>query len=54
MEIGNLSRKEFKVMARNMIKELGSEMDEQGEESEIFNKEKIYKEELNRDGKYNN
>ena len=39
MEIGNLSKKEFKVMAINMIKELGSKMDGQGAESEIFNKE---------------
>ena len=39
MEIGNLSKKEFNVMAINMIKELGRRMDEEGEGSEIFNKE---------------
>ena len=39
MEIGNLSKKEFRVMTVKMIKELGRRMDTQSEKSEIFNKE---------------
>ena len=39
MEINHLPNIEFKVMMAKMLKELGRRMDEEGEGSEIFNKE---------------
>ena len=39
MEIGNLPKKEFRVMITKMIKELRRRMDAQSEELEVFKKE---------------
>ena len=39
VEIGNLPKKDFRVVIIKMIKELGRRMDTQSEKSEIFNKE---------------
>ena len=37
MEIGNLSKKEFRVMIINMIQELGKLMDAKSEKLQVFN-----------------
>ena len=39
VEIGNLPKKEFKVVIVKMIKELKRRMDAQSEKLEVFNKE---------------
>ena len=50
VEIGNLPDKEFKVMIKMMLKELGRRMDEH---SENFNRVVKYKKEQNRAEEYN-
>ena len=39
VEIGNLPKKEFRVVIVKMIKELGRRMDTQSEKLKVFNKE---------------
>ena len=39
VEIGNLPKKEFRVVIVKMIKELGRRMDAQSKKLEVFNKE---------------
>ena len=55
LEIGNLPKKEFKVMIIKKIQELGRRMDAQSKKSEVFNKQlQNHKETPNRDEEYNN
>ena len=55
MDIGNVPRKEFKVMIKKRIKELKRRMNEQSKKLEVLNKESgKYKEQPNRDEEYNN
>ena len=41
VEIGNLLKKEFRVVIIKMMKELGRRMDAQSEKLDVFNKENI-------------
>ena len=49
MEISNLSKKEFRIMIRKMIKVLRRRMGVQCEKLEDFNRVREYKEQSNRD-----